>query len=329
MFYRVGITVKAQAFTCVSLLHTSRNLALVGVEEKMTTIKPSYDGSQSFKDGFESIFNNNKIIIMKTIIAPVDFSANSKNAAKYAADLALSISADLTLFHVLQFPLFAGQASAKEQAFEEMHDVAFDRLNILKANLNKHTLGKINISLDIESGRVMPQIKEYCAKKGPFIVVMGMDNKSSKLFGSNSLDAVDHLPYPLIIVPEDASFRPIHKIGLALDKAFVSNLPLEYLKKLQNIFSAQIDVLYVNPDNKKEPDSSRFKLLKEELTGLPHEFHFITANKLEEGMNKLLEDTKVDLLLLIPKFHPFFEFHESQSKILLLHCPGPVMTIHE
>lgn len=266
---------------------------------------------------------------MKTIIAPVDFSASSKNAAKYAADLALSISADLTLFHVLQSPLVASQASAKEKAFEEMHDVAFDRLNVLKANLNKHTLGKINISLDMESGKVMPRIKEYCAKKGPFIVVMGMDSDSSELFGSNSLDAVNHLHYPLIIVPEDASFRPIHKIGVALDKAFVGNLPLQHLKKLQNTFGAQIDILYVNLENKKEPDSARFKLLEEELTGLRHEFHFITANKLEEGMDKLLENTKVDLLLLIPKFHTFFEFHQSQSKILLLHCSGPVMTIHE
>ena len=46
-------------------------------------------------------------------------------------------------------------------------------------------------------------------------------------------------------------------------------------------------------------------------------------------MNKLLEDAKVDLLVLIPKFHVFFEFHESQSKKLLLHSNVPVMTIHE
>ncbi len=47
---------------------------------------------------------------MKTILAPVDFSVSSTNAAKYAADLALSIAAELTLFHVLEIPAAGSQS---------------------------------------------------------------------------------------------------------------------------------------------------------------------------------------------------------------------------
>lgn len=262
---------------------------------------------------------------MKTIIAPVDFSASSANAARYAADLSLSISAELILLHVLEMP--AVESGVRQQAPQEIYDSAFSKLNGLKEALIGRSAGKINISIEMERGKVMPQIKEYCAKKGPFIVVMGMT--SNYVLGSNSLDAADHLPYPLIIVPEDAHFRPIHKIGLALNNASVANLHLQYLLKLQHIFGAQIDVLYVNLEKNKEPALARFGLLKEELAGLRYEFQSITTNKIEEGMNKLLEDAKVDLLLLIPKFHAFFEFHQSQSRKLLLHCQGPIMTMHE
>ena len=42
---------------------------------------------------------------MKTIIVPTDFSRISLNAANYAAEMASSINADLSLFHVCLLPI--------------------------------------------------------------------------------------------------------------------------------------------------------------------------------------------------------------------------------
>jgi hypothetical protein len=190
---------------------------------------------------------------------------------------------------------------------------------------------KTNVLLDTGPGTVVSRISEYCRKKGPFIVVMGINrNSGSENFPESvSLNAVNYTLYPLIIVPENVRFQLIRKIGLALDKTFMSPFPFEYLKKLQESFSAKIDVLYVNLGKKTVPDSERIKYLKRELEDIEPDFHFISTNELEEGMNKLLEETKVNLLLLIPKFHPFFEFHKSKSRKLILNCPVPIMTIHE
>jgi nucleotide-binding universal stress UspA family protein len=268
---------------------------------------------------------------MKTILAPIDFSASSKNAARYAADLALSIAAELTLFHVLQVPAVGSQTSTAKQVFEEMQASTLERLNDLKKSLSPRVPDKTNVLLDTGPGTVVSRISEYCRKKGPFIVVMGINRNSvsQNIPESVSLDAVNHTLYPLIIVPENVRFQPIHKIGLALDKTFIPPFPFEYLKKLQYSFSAKIDVLYVSSEKKKVPDSERIKYLKIELGDIKPDFHFISTNDLEEGMSKLLEETKVNLLLLIPKFHQFFEFHKSQSRKLILNCPVPVMTIHE
>ena len=268
---------------------------------------------------------------MKTILAPVDFSASSTNAAKYAADLALSIAAELTLFHVLQVPAAGSQTPKGKPVVAELRASVLERLNDLKKSLSLQIQDKTTVLLDTGSGSVVSRISEYCREKGPFIVVMGINrNSGSENFPESvSLSAVNHTLYPLIIVPEHVRFQPIHKIGLALDKTFMPPFPFEYLKKLQLSFSAKIDVLYVSPVNHRVPDSERIKYLKKELDDIEPDFHFISTNELEEGMNKLLEETKVNLLLLIPKFHPFFEFHKSQSRKLILNCPVPVMTIHE
>ena len=261
----------------------------------------------------------------RIIVVPVDFSANAANAARYAAELAVSVSAELILLHVLEAP--AGETQTKQYATQETYDTAFNKLNSLKETLTDHSAGKINIAIEIERGKVAPRIKEYCTKKGPFLVVMGMT--SNFLPGSNSMDAMYHLKYPLIIVPGRAHFRAIESIGLALDKASVSDHHLQFLIMLQQIFDAKVEVLYVNTDKAKASDPERFSFLRAELAGLRYEFHSITTHKLEEGMNKLLDDVQVDILVLIPKFHVFFEFHESQSKKLLLHSRVPVMAIHE
>ena len=268
---------------------------------------------------------------MKTILAPVDFSASSTNAAKYAADLALSIAAELTLFHVLQIPTAGSQTPMGKPVFVEMKSSLLERLNDLKKSLNPQMQDKTNVLLDTGPGTVVSRISEYCRKKGPFIVVMDINrNSGSENFPESvSLNAVNYTLYPLIIVPENVRFQLIRKIGLALDKTFMSPFPFEYLKKLQESFSAKIDVLYVNLGKKTVPDSERIKYLKRELEDIEPDFHFISTNELEEGMNKLLEETKVNLLLLIPKFHPFFEFHKSKSRKLILNCPVPIMTIHE
>ncbi len=42
---------------------------------------------------------------MKNIIVPVNFSANSDNAALYAADMALAVDAHIHLIYVLRLPV--------------------------------------------------------------------------------------------------------------------------------------------------------------------------------------------------------------------------------
>ncbi len=269
---------------------------------------------------------------MKKIIALVDFSSNSMNAAKYAADLALSISAELSLLHVLQISLIAREMPATEQVFEEIQDSALESLNDLKKTLLRRTGGKIHISSNMEHGTVKHRLNEYCKQREPYIVVMGIAGNSllRNIVGSNTLNAVNHLPYSLIIVPENANFRPIHEIGVACDlTTAIGVFPVNYLKELQQTFGARFELLYVNTENEKEPSATALNLLKEQIQGLQPDFHFATTSKLDDGMNRLLEDTKADLLLVIPKKHPIFEFHRSQFMKLALHCPVPVMVIHQ
>ncbi len=270
---------------------------------------------------------------MKPLIVPTNFSASSVNAAKYAAGMALMMNADLHLIHVMQLPVSNAEVPLTEAIFNEMQQSGEDELENLRQELKKITEGAINIFTKLDVGSIENQLEEFCKRKDPFAVVMGLKKNATDrfLFGSNALFAIKHLPYPLLIIPDGTVFHSIKKIVLACDLTDCDKtIPVGYLKELQNVFHASFDVLNVNTKQISQLKSgNEFASLKDLLHDLYPTYHFNIGNTVEEGVNNFLEENNADLLLLLPKRHGMFEFHKSHTKKMALNAELPVMTIHE
>ena len=270
---------------------------------------------------------------MKPLLVPTDFSASSINSAKYAADMAIAINADLYLLHVLQLPVSTTEVPLTEELFEDMQEAAKSDMSNLKGELEKHTGGKVNIFTLIETGSIEHEIEEFCVRRNPFAVIMGSKKNGAErfMFGSNALFAIKHLQHPLMIVPHDISFHSMRKIALACDLTDVNAcIPVNILKEIQQAFHSSFDVLNVSKKNISDLKSNlEFLLLKDLLKDLYPTYHFNIANTVEEGITHFLEEHNIDLLLLIPKRHNIFEFHQSHTKKMVLKGSVPIMTIHE
>jgi len=270
---------------------------------------------------------------MKPLIVPTNFSGSSVNAAKYAANMALTMNTDLYLIHVLQLPVSNAELPLTEEVFNEMQQSCEQELLNLKLELQKQTEGKVNIATRLEIGTVEHELEEICKRKNPFAVVMGIKDSAPErlVFGSNALFAIRHLHYPLLIIPEGTAFHSIQKIVLACDLTDCDKtIPVDYIKELQHVFDASLDVLNVNTKKIEQLKSStEFVSLKDLLHDLYPTYHFNIGNTVEEGINKFLEQNNADLLLLLPKKHGMFEFHKSHTKKMALSACLPIMTIHE
>jgi nucleotide-binding universal stress UspA family protein len=241
---------------------------------------------------------------MRDIIAPVNFSPNSNNAARYAADLAQATQSDLYLIYVLQLPVSAGEFPVNDYIFNDMQEAGAASLKQLWEELIKRTAARVNIFVHMEVGPVEHKIEEFCMGKKPFAVVMGATGNSigSVLTGSNIGAAIRHLPYPLIVVPEKATFQTIRRIVLACDMEDVAaGVPANpsYLQELTEIFDASFEVA-----------------------------HFEYSGKVERSLGKYLVNHPADLLMVFPKKHNFFEFHKSHARKIALTSQVPVMSIH-
>jgi nucleotide-binding universal stress UspA family protein len=154
-------------------------------------------------------------------------------------------------------------------------------------------------------------------------------------FGSNTINAMRQLTCPLIVVPPDAKFTNIKKIGLACDLVKVADtLPREEIKLLVNEFNAELHILHVNTENETHFSPvtiTESGSLQRMLQDLNPQYHFLNNTDVEEGLSQFAEANKLDLLIVVPRKHSIIEslFRKSHSKKMILHTHVPVMAIHE
>ncbi|CAN5589489.1 hypothetical protein BH10BAC3_BH10BAC3_32850 [soil metagenome] len=267
---------------------------------------------------------------MKTIIAPTDFTPISLNAVDYAADMAVDLHAKLLLVHVVE--LTATSVSEFPMTEVTYYQVSHElELEDLKNTIVTRTKNAIEVETQHLLGNVSYEVKEICKQLNPFAVVMGTHAPGMIerfLFGSTTLYTIMHLPFPVMIVPDNAVYKPIKKIGFATDLKGIYNVPLEELKTVTRAFDASLHVIHIALENEHNTESLTEKtLLQHRLKEFHPQFYYAKSDSVEKGIEQFTIGNNIDLMLLVPKKHGLF--HKSQSKQVVFHIPVPAMTIHE
>lgn len=273
---------------------------------------------------------------MKTILAPTDFSSSSINAVNYAADLALAVNAQLVLFTAVQFPIAISELSMPESIMDEIIDLGNSDLENLANDIKERTNGKVSIYSEVMFGPVEQQIELMSAQKRPLAIVMGIKPGKSfqrGLMGSTLFHTMNHIAYPLLIIPENFHFSQIREIGFACDLENIEDsLPFESMKEWLSLCKARFHIIYVIVNNKE----FRASQLNETITLQNHfgsfdpQFYFLEGSNLDNELNLFAKQHKLDLLIVMPRTYGLFKvFHKKHSKNLITHSEIPVLSIHD
>lgn len=271
---------------------------------------------------------------MKTILVATDFSPAAYNAAKYAADMATVIDASIFLLHVFQLPISYSEVplTVTEGEMMQQAEVAMDDL---KEKIMAKTANKIKVESEVRMGVFYRELKTSCEQINPYTVIMGSQGTTATdrlLFGGHTVHAMKHLMWPLITVPNGASFAEIKKIGLTCDfDKVVNTMPVEEIKTLVNDFHAELHILNTGKQTAFDPNIVfESGLLQEMLENVKPNYHFITSDHVDEGIINFAEKNSIDLLIVLPKRHGLFEnlVHKSHTKQMVLHSHVPVMALH-
>ncbi len=267
---------------------------------------------------------------MKTIIAATDFSDIARNAVYYAADMATSLQARLILYHVVENNTAAMAGSPVVAIGEYYTDEAFIQLEKLKDELVASTDNAIDVQVKLRWGNAGSEMEQLSYEEKPFAIVMAAGKKYSLekiLTGSRILNISHRCHTPLLLIPEDASFKRLNTIAIATDLADVVNsIPLQELTHWIKNFTCQLEIVNVAPANGMKGENAAEAIAMEtHFKELIPQFRYLTNDDAAAGLYAYAKKSKPNLLIIIPKKHGWF--HKSLSKQLMLYPTVPLLVM--
>lgn len=273
---------------------------------------------------------------MKTILVPTDFSDASRNAARYAVNLANSLNYRVLLFHVFNTPvLMSNEFSAAEMIdLGELEKEHRERLAEEAALLKKGT--GVTIDYTSMSGFTVDEIAIIEEKEKPDLIVMGLAHSgkiSEFVFGSTSTDVVKNAQTPVIIVPEASQFKGIKKIAFASDLRMECDMSMhEPLKDMIEVFQASVAILNVvqeQADRIGKDDGVSGRRIEKYFENREHVYHFLENNDVIAGIGEFIVSQHVDMVAMIPQKHNLISqlFRESTTQRMAFHVDVPLLTL--
>ena len=260
---------------------------------------------------------------MRIVIVPLDFSLTSFNAAHYAAEMYQGKNnVRLILYH-----FYSDEKEAANAA---------DLLTSLKTELE---VSVSNIEILIESGaNFIDSLAAFAHVKGAYMIVMGLNGKKpleQRFSGSKTLKLTEKEICPVLIIPESAHYRGVSNALITSELKSVEETPtLLSVKRILQDFQPCLHILNVD-DSHYLALTTQFKAERDKMAELlkefKPEFHFMRLYDFQESVELFVQDQHIDLIIIAPKFHSFFDrlFKTQHTKKLIYQSKIPVLAVHD
>lgn len=268
---------------------------------------------------------------IQKILFPTDFSPVAQNAFRYAILLADELAASVQLLHVvypqaepLDFPVVATQATQQQVGAAEtiMKRMVEETLVQIQAS---HELKNEPVVLpDVEIGTPTSMISRVAEREDVDLIVMGTKgehNMIEKTFGQVSLGTVKNTPAPVLLIPENATFKPVKTLAYASNLLDSDVYYIWQTLQMMEPFQPAMKVIHVETDDIGKPEAlENFQQLFE---GNPKakdlSFHELEGDEVDVVLSGFIEAWDIDIMTLYAPNYGFFEriFHRSIGKKLL------------
>ena len=272
---------------------------------------------------------------MKKIIAAVDFSEPSVNAAKYAIHLASDIPDSIvTLYYVYETIVAGSDGTPLLIDSDARKNMAIVALSNLKRELGN--IAGVSIDVVAEEGSLASTLEKYVKHNHADLIVMGITG-SSKLeqliIGSNTLNVISKDICPVFIIPGTAVYKKIKSVILTSDlKNVEATTPVKPLKKFLDILQPQLYVLHITSEQTALPDEDKkeSEKLKQLLHSYNPQYFSLLEENFAEAIDKFAIEHHADVIITVPRKHSFLGslFKSSNTKKLAYQSRLPILALH-
>lgn len=275
---------------------------------------------------------------MKKFLVPTDFSDTSKNAARYAVQMAASVpESKIILYNVFDKIAAGSDGSPLTETSEDRKTV----LNQALKNLELEITDSINVDIEFvaeEHSSLIEAMTRYVRHNGIDLVIMGITGATrlEQIFmGSNTLNFINEDVCPVIIVPPAAGYKKIENVMFLSDfKDVTRSTPLNSIRRVLDLFKPMLHIVNVDSEHyielTEEYKAERGKL-ETMFQAYSPQFYFMRLFDFLDAISSFTIDRNIDLIVTVPKSHSFLTglFKTSHTKKLAYHSHVPLVAVHE
>lgn len=266
---------------------------------------------------------------MKKILFPTDFSEPSKNAFRYALLLADHMEASIKVIHATlptdDIEVYGRHDFSTELLLKDLKKEADSFVDLGITQVLPQLKNPPVISTQILLGTPIRTITKLVEEEKISLILMGSrgNNRSrlDRVLGSFAAGVVEKSIIPVIIIPENITFKPVKTIAYASD--LVDTDPFEIWKVI-NLWGpsiSSVDIIHIKLENEdaekleyrmKEMDmffADRFK-------DMEFNFHIVSGLSVQKELDRFTEKYQPDMMVMYQPLHTFWDklFFKSYTK---------------
>ncbi|WP_147309585.1 universal stress protein [Marixanthomonas ophiurae] len=278
---------------------------------------------------------------MNTILLPTDFSESSKNAIRYALDF---FKGHTCTFYILNIQKTSEYVTADVRSASPKSSVYDAVLADNKKELSSFvdTFKKDYSSEDytfhekVDYDAFVDAINQSISLYSIDLIIMGTNGATSAkevLFGSNTLQVIRQVDCPVLVIPDNYSYKKIESILFSLHHGDI--LKKEKLQPLFSLMVKQnqphINVLDIDDDAVADPNLLENRNLQDSFKGKKHSFHALTGIPTPIAINTFVQLFNISLHTMFVERESFLErfvFGSETSKISY-QTRVPLLVLHQ
>jgi nucleotide-binding universal stress UspA family protein len=278
---------------------------------------------------------------MKTILVPVDFSDNSKNAMDYAIMLANKLNMKLLILHAFNAPVAELVSSSYKtetnNKIETTQREVENELRIWREVVN-NSEKNIDCSTLFIKGDLIDEIAQVIREHAIDLIVMGTKGASGlkKIFiGSNTERIIEKVSCPVIAVPAEYQFDGIRKIIFATDYHDSDIVSIGFVAQLATLFDSELIIVHkADREFKVEFEEDLLddfvNQVEKSVKYDKIKFHLLKSNGVHHSLDEFINEQKADLLAISTKggisINPIF--NRSLTRKFADHIQIPLLAFH-
>ncbi len=277
---------------------------------------------------------------MKKILCPTDFSDRSLTTYRLASRIAMSMSADLILYHASvdvedlsdNDPLWINNLSGIPPSLEVENKKILETWQQLK-NSESQDGKKARFDFIMEEGYPLASITRFVAKNDIDLIVMHTKSDHRQHYegvyiGSVGAQVVEEVKCPVLLVPHGVAHESIKRMLYAVDLDCYSIDSIREADRFAESFNAKTIYLYLgDPRQEKIND---FKKRVEEALDKKIEIETRQAEDFVEGLNAIVIERETNLLIMERHRRNILEklFSKSLLKAMEKYAEIPLLIMH-